>query len=152
MDEIYLKQVRALLDDNVIGSIANVASFLYETLHDVNWVGYYFHRDDKLILGPFMGKIACSKLALDKGVCAKAFRDKSVTYVRDVHNFDGHIACDADSRSELVLPLYNKEKVIGVLDIDAPITDRFNQDDIDMLSEVAMIISAYLSGYDQAAS
>ncbi len=93
-----------------------------------------------------MGKVACSKLSLDKGVCAKAFNDKEVTYVRDVHEFKGHIACDSASKSELVLPLYSNEKVIGVLDIDAPITDRFDIDEIAFLDKVAKILSTYLSG------
>ena len=147
MNGTFLKEIEALFDENVIGSLANIASAIYHEVKDLNWVGYYFIKDRYLYLGPFSGKVACSILTLDKGVCAKAVRDRSVTYIKDVHAIEDHIACDSASASELVLPLYKDKKVIGVLDIDAPITDRFAEFEIELFKDISSMISTYLEAH-----
>jgi len=102
---------------------------LYNALEDVNWLGVYVLRDDELVLGPYQGKPACVRLALDKGVCGVAASSLKTQRVADVHTFTGHVVCDPDSRSELVVPLVVNDQLIGVLDIDSPSTGRFNEAD-----------------------
>ena len=145
MKDILIKQIKELLTDNVIGSLANVAAAIYYESEDLNWVGYYFYKDEHLDLGPFQGRPACICLALDRGVCAKAFKDNDTVCVANVHAFPGHIACDSASASELVVPLRVNGEPIGVLDIDAPIKNRFNSDDIAIIEAVGEVLSEYLS-------
>src|SRR5210317_1760698 len=120
-------QLHALLDDesDALAATSNFVGLLYNAIDDINWLGIYVLRGDELVLGPFQGKPACVHIALDEGVCGAAASTQQTQRVADVHAFPGHIACDPDSRSELVVPLIVHDKLIGVLDIDSPITDRF---------------------------
>ena len=124
-------QVHALLDNeqDALAAAANFVALLYNALDDVNWLGIYVLRGDELVLGPFQGKPACVHIALDEGVCGAAASTSQTQRVADVHAFPGHIACDPDSRSELVVPLIAHGQLIGVLDIDSPLTHRFSEED-----------------------
>lgn len=146
MDDLLYKQVLALGDESdLIAYLANVSACLNEGLHNINWVGFYLYKNDELVLGPFQGKVACSHLPINKGVCGVSFAKEKVLNVKDVHKFDGHIACDSASNSELVLPLFNKSKCVGVLDIDSPIYERFSEQDVTLLTNISKLISEYLS-------
>ncbi|MCC8378351.1 MULTISPECIES: GAF domain-containing protein [Xenorhabdus] len=114
---------------NLIASLANTSSLLYEHLDNVNWVGFYLVDGDTLVLGPFQGKIACVRIPIGKGVCGTAVEKNSIQRISDVHAFPGHIACDANSNAEIVLPLEINGQVIGVLDIDSTVFDRFDEYD-----------------------
>jgi GAF domain-containing protein len=138
------QQLAALLagERDGLANSANLAALLYEALPDLNWAGFYFMRGGELVLGPFQGKVACVRIALERGVCGAAARERRVMLVPDVHAFPGHIACDAASRSELVVPLLQDDgKLLGVLDLDSPVVARFDQDDADGLTEsVALLL------------
>lgn len=113
-----------------IANAANTAALLFGTMPDVNWAGFYFLRSEsELVLGPFQGKPACVRIAVGRGVCGTAVERGTTIRVEDVHAFSGHIACDADSRSELVVPLIRQGSVFGVLDLDSPLVGRFDADD-----------------------
>lgn len=112
-----------------LANAANMSALLYQLLPDVNWVGYYFLQNDELVLGPFQGKVACVRIALGRGVCGTAAERREILVVPDVHEFPGHIACDAASRSEIVLPLTQNGQLIGVLDLDSPTPARFDDQD-----------------------
>ena len=114
---------------DLIANAANMAALLFQTLPDVNWAGFYFLRDADLVLGPFQGRVACVRIPLGRGVCGTAAQERRTIVVPDVHEFPGHIACDAASRSEIVVPLLQGDTLLGVLDIDSPIVDRFSDDD-----------------------
>ena len=124
-------QVHALLDDeqDALAATSNFVGLLYNALEDVNWLGVYVLREDELVLGPFQGKPACVRIALDEGVCGAAASSLQTQRVADVHAFAGHVVCDPDSRSELVVPLLVHDQLIGVLDIDSPSTGRFDETD-----------------------
>ncbi len=109
--------------------MANASALLYHAMQDVNWAGFYLVRGDHLILGPFQGKVACVRIAKGKGVCGTAWEEERIQLVPDVHAFAGHIACDPDSRSEIVLPVRREGKVVAVLDIDSPVPGRFTEED-----------------------
>nr|WP_275660410.1 GAF domain-containing protein [Shewanella sp. Isolate13] len=125
------RQVQALLtgEDDTIAALANFSALLNDNLTDLNWVGFYLLKHNELVLGPFQGKVACSRIPLGKGVCGTAVVTNSTQRVDDVHQFVGHIACDSASNSELVVPLRRNGKVIGVLDIDSPSLSRFSEID-----------------------
>jgi len=132
--ELYgdlLSQAKGLLHDehDRIANAANFSALLYHSLPDVNWVGFYFMKDGELLVGPFQGKPACVHIALGKGVCGTAAKTREVQLVPDVNAFPGHIFCDGDSLSELVVPLVVKGEVIGVLDLDSPKLARFDKED-----------------------
>jgi GAF domain-containing protein len=124
-------QLAALLEGetDLIANTANMASLLYHALPDVNWVGFYLLKDGVLVLGPFNGEPACVRIAMGKGVCGSAAAARKSLVVEDVHAFPGHIACDAASRSELVVPLIKDGNVLGVLDLDSPLPGRFTAED-----------------------
>jgi GAF domain-containing protein len=124
-------QLCALLADepDALAATGNFVALLYNAMHDVNWLGVYVLRGDKLVLGPFQGKPACVRIALGDGVCGTAAATLTTQRIDDVHAFPGHIACDPDSRSELVVPLLVNDKLIGVLDIDSPSLARFSSAD-----------------------
>jgi len=124
-------QLRALLvnETDALASASNFVALLYNAMHDINWLGVYVLRGDALVLGPFQGKPACVHIAVGSGVCGTAAATLKTQRVADVHQFEGHIACDADSRSELVVPLISNGQLIGVLDIDSPTPDRFTEID-----------------------
>ena len=131
-------------EDDLIANLANIAAFVYHSLHELNWAGFYVIKGEQLVLGPFVGKPACTRIALDKGVCGAAATKKQVIVVPDVHQFPGHIACDSDSNSEIVLPIYKNGEVFGVLDVDSPEFDRFSTLDAEWLTKIAGCISRYL--------
>ena len=124
-------QLAALLEGetDLIANTANMASLVYHALPDVNWAGFYFLKGDVLVLGPFNGNPACVRIAMGKGVCGSAAAARESRLVEDVHAFPGHIACDAASRSELVVPLLKDGRVLGVLDLDSPLPGRFTTED-----------------------
>ena len=133
-------QLHALLDEepDALAAAANFVGLLYNTLTEINWLGIYVLRGDELVLGPFQGKPACVHIALDEGVCGAAASSLQTQRIADVQAFPGHIVCDPDSRSELVVPLVSHGNLIGVLDIDSPITRRFSEADqtgIEMLCD-----------------
>ena len=136
-----LQQKMSALTDGVpyrISNLANAAALLWEELPDINWVGFYLLEGDKLILGPFQGKVACTEIPVGKGVCGTAAATLKTQVVADVHEFPGHIACDASSRSEIVIPLVDASGALyGVLDIDSPVLNRFTEEDRIGLEKIA---------------
>jgi GAF domain-containing protein len=136
------QQLSALIGDerDLIANAANTAALLFDLLPDLNWAGFYLLKGGELVLGPFQGKPACIRIPIGKGVCGTAAATRATQRVADVHEFPGHIACDAASRSELVVPLLGPDGLlIGVLDLDSPIPDRFNADDQDGIEAIAAI-------------
>jgi L-methionine (R)-S-oxide reductase len=135
------EQVTALLGDerDPIANAANVSAYLFMSLPRVNWVGFYFLRGGELIVGPFQGKPACVRIDVGKGVCGTAAARRESVLVADVHEFPGHIACDVDSRSELVVPLIKDGVLLGVLDLDSPDISRFDDADKAGLEQIAAI-------------
>jgi GAF domain-containing protein len=140
-------QARALLkgERDPIANAANMAALVFHTLPDLNWAGFYWRRKDELVLGPFQGKPACVRIAMGKGVCGTAARDKRTVVVPDVDKFPGHIACDSASRSEIVVPVMRTIDVLGVLDVDSPSLARFDADDATGLEE---LVSLFLLATD----
>ena len=134
-EKTLIEQLRALTDGvpYLYANLANASALLYETLPQVNWVGFYLLKDGELWLGPFQGRPACVRIMIGKGVCGTAVKEDRTLRVDDVHEFPGHIACDAASRSELVIPLHAKGKTAGVLDIDSPAERRFTAEDQQIL-------------------
>ena len=114
---------------DAVANMANVAALLWQFLPDVNWTGFYRMTGGELVLGPFQGKAACIRIPVGKGVCGAAVADKATQLVADVHAFEGHIACDAESRAELVVPLLRDGQVLGVIDLDSPTPSRFSNED-----------------------
>lgn len=142
-----LAQARALLhgEPDRIANAANLAALIFHSLPDLNWAGFYLFDGKELVLGPFQGLPACVRIQLDKGVCGAAARLRQTQRVADVHAFPGHIACDAASRSEIVIPLVQGEKLIGVLDIDSPLPARFDAEDQAGLEAIAAAFVASLA-------
>jgi len=129
--ELIQKQVEAIItgESDIIANMANISALLFESLSDVNWVGFYRTLPEELVLGPFQGKVACIRIPLGRGVCGTAVSENKTMRIANVHDFSGHIACDANSNSEIVIPIKVDNKVIAVLDIDSPIFERFDEDD-----------------------
>lgn len=136
--------VQAMTEDvpHEIANLSNTAALLWEYLPDINWAGFYKLDGDTLVLYPFQGKPACIEIPVGKGVCGTCIQEKRVIRVADVHKFPGHIACDSASRSEIVLPIYKKGALWGVLDIDSPFVDRFSQEDEQGLGKITEIIGS----------
>jgi len=134
-------QAKALLSGQThrVANAANLAALLYMELPDVNWVGFYFLEQDRLMLGPFQGQPACVEIPVGQGVCGTAVACGEIQRVSNVHDFAGHIACDTDSESELVIPLSQNGIILGVLDLDSPSQDRFSKEDETGLAEIAEI-------------
>jgi GAF domain-containing protein len=139
--ESIVEQASALLagQNDLVANAANLSSLLFHALDEVNWVGFYFLKGDELIVGPFQGRPACVTIPMGRGVCGTAAQQRVVQRVADVHTFEGHIACDLASRSEIVIPLSRNGELIGVLDLDSPVTDRFGQDDEAFLLRIAAV-------------
>jgi len=114
---------------DLIANAANFAALIFHALPDLNWAGFYFLKDDELVLGPFQGRPACVRIGIGKGVCGTAASTRATTIVPNVHEFPGHIACDSASNSEIVVPLIKGDQLIGVLDLDSPIDGRFDNED-----------------------
>ena len=155
MYELLIKQTQTILDGetDVIANLSNVSAVLNEALPKINWVGFYLMKQGKLILGPFQGKLACIHIPLGRGVCGTAAGTGKLQLVKNVHEFPGHIACDSASNSEIVVPMKWNEKVIGVLDIDSPEFERFDETDAKHLQEIVELIVngcdwANACGYD----
>ncbi|WP_127586551.1 GAF domain-containing protein [Paenibacillus koleovorans] len=131
--ESVIGQMKSLLEgeSDRIANLSNISALLNQFLEQINWVGFYLFKEGELVLGPFQGLPACVRIPLNRGVCGKAARERATVRVDDVHAFPGHIACDAASQSEIVIPLLKEGELLGVLDIDSPILSRF--DDVDQL-------------------
>ncbi|UXR68850.1 MULTISPECIES: GAF domain-containing protein [unclassified Staphylococcus] len=144
--DLLARQLDALLEGetDLIANLSNASALLNENLDEINWVGFYLMKNGALILGPFQGKPACVHIAVGSGVCGTAVQENKIQRVADVNAFPGHIACDAASQSEIVVPIHKGEEVIGVLDIDAPITERFSQEDEDGLAKFVEILEKHL--------
>ncbi|EZH66711.1 hypothetical protein DH09_01865 [Bacillaceae bacterium JMAK1] len=134
--EMLYKQLDALLEDETdnIANMSNATALLNQFLDRTNWVGFYLMKDGELVLGPFQGLPACVRIAVGKGVCGTAVETKETQVIQDVHQFPGHIACDAASQSEVVVPIIVNDEVIGVLDIDSPEKSRFTEEEGELLT------------------
>ncbi|MCH4382900.1 GAF domain-containing protein [Staphylococcus haemolyticus] len=144
---LLTKQLQSLIEDeqNLIAILSNTSAILNDNLDQINWVGFYLIENEELILGPFQGHPACVHIAIGKGVCGTAVAEDKTQLVKDVHAFPGHIACDANSKSEIVIPIHVKNEIIGVLDIDAPITDRFTNEDKEGLEVIVKVLEKQLT-------
>lgn len=142
------EQARGLLhgERDRIANAANFAALVYQALPDLNWAGFYFFDGTELVVGPFQGKPACVRIALGKGVCGTAAATRATQVVRDVNAFPGHIACDAASQSEIVVPLYAGDQLIGVWDVDSPKVARFDDEDRIGMERLARIFMDSLHG------
>ena len=132
-------------EHDLIANTANFSALVYNSMPDLNWAGFYLLKEDELVLGPFQGKPACIRIKRGRGVCGTALAEASTQLVPDVHAFPGHIACDAASRSELVVPVFAKGEVIGVFDLDSPLPNRFDQVDADGIQSLLKILEATLA-------
>ncbi|ATH73287.1 GAF domain-containing protein [Bacillus altitudinis] len=150
--QLLIKQVEAITDGepDLIANLANAAALLYHSLPEVNWAGFYLAKGGELVLGPFNGLPACVRIPSGKGVCGTAFATGDVQRIADVHAFPGHIACDAASQSEIVIPLKVNGQIIGVLDIDSPVKDRFNEVDETYLVQFTEVLQHALSASTDA--
>ena len=135
---LLIKQLDSLVlkNDNQISSLANCCAVLKQSFSKISWVGFYLYDGTKLYLGPFQGKVACTNIEIGKGVCGKAFELKQTIIVPDVSNFPGHIVCDSDSKSEIVTPLINGDKLFGVLDLDSADYNSFDEIDKQYLEQM----------------
>ncbi|MEM7081291.1 MAG: GAF domain-containing protein [Pseudomonadota bacterium] len=142
--DVLLQQATALFDGerHFVANCANLCALLFMTLEDVNWAGVYLMDGDELIVGPFQGLPACTRIGMGKGVCGTAAQSRQIQRVDNVHEFDGHIACDSASNSEIVLPIVRGDTLLGVLDIDSPIYARFSQHDEAGLSRIVDVLVA----------
>lgn len=131
-------------DDFYITSLSNASAILWMFLENINWSGFYLYRNDELVLGPFQGKPACTRIMIGKGVCGTAAQNLETALVYNVHEFEGHIACDSASNSEIVIPLIQNGRLIGVMDIDSPSIGRFDETDKKYLEEFAEILCKYI--------
>jgi len=149
--ENLLESLEALVDPYAgwLASLSNILSVLYHEIPELNWIGVYFFNGKELVLGPFQGKLACTRIPLHKGVCGAAFSQNKSFLVPWVEDFPGHIACDAASQSEIVIPLHVGGKPWGVLDIDSPQKERFFSQDLELFEAAAKIIEKALTPYWQ---
>jgi len=141
--KLLLKQLRELLNrnDHELSNLSNLTSVLKQTFNKISWVGFYLYDKEKLYLGPFQGKVACTTIEIGKGVCGTAAEKKGTIVVPDVDKFSGHIACDSDSKSEIVLPIINKDgELFGVLDLDSSEYNSFNETDKIYLEEICKFL------------
>lgn len=144
--DLLTEQAEAFCEDtpDEVAAMANLSSLIYYTLDRLNWAGFYRVKGEELILGPFQGKVACIRIAKGRGVCGTAWKEDRVLVVPDVHAFPGHIACDVDSQSEIVVPIHRGGEVIGVLDIDSPVLNRFDDADREGLTALVQCFERYL--------
>jgi GAF domain-containing protein len=131
-------------ETDMIANLSIISSLLFDQMQDVNWAGFYLFKDEQLVLGPFQGKPACIRIPLGKGVCGTAAQTLKPVLVKDVHEFEGHITCDAASNSEIVLPIVVGGKLVGVLDIDSPTVGRFEQADVEGLLPIANLVQTLI--------
>lgn len=144
--ELVIKQLSALVHDehNRIANLSNASALLNQFLNTINWVGFYLMEDGQLVLGPFQGLPACVRIPLGRGVCGTAAGERRTVLVPNVHEFPGHIACDAASQSEIVVPIIVNDQVVGVLDIDSPVTNRFDELDQAYLEKFVAELASHL--------
>lgn len=144
--KILLVRLEGMLssEDDWLANLANASALLYENLENINWAGFYLYKQGELILGPFQGKTACTRIKIGKGVCGTAAERKCTLVVRDVHEFPGHIACDSASNSEIVVPIICNDSLVGVLDIDSPIFERFDSVDSNYLEKFVDKLNKYV--------
>lgn len=137
-------QLSALMEGerDALANLANAAALIYQALPDLNWAGFYLYKQGMLVLGPFQGMPACVRIPLSRGVCGAAARERRTQVVGDVYAFPGHIACDAASRSEIVAPLLDGDRLLGVLDVDSPLPGRFDEGDREGLEALARRLTA----------
>ena len=137
-------QLAALMEGerDVLANLANAGALIYQALPDLNWAGFYLYKEGMLVLGPFQGMPACVRIPLMRGVCGAAARERRTQVVPDVHAFPGHIACDAASRSEIVVPLLDGDRLLGVLDMDSPLPGRFDERDREGLEALTRLLIA----------
>ena len=146
MNKTDYKQLNAQLSSVISGipytmtNLANASALLFEKLERISWAGFYIIKEGKLVLGPFQGKVACTIIALGKGVCGTVAQEDRTRVVPDVNKFPGHIACDSASKSEIVIPMHRNGELFGVLDIDSPFFDRFDEEDRKGLEEFVSIL------------
>ena len=142
--QLFIAQATALVseEENLVTNLSNLSALYKEYLPNTNWVGFYLldEVNNNLVLGPFQGKIACTRIPFHKGVCGHCYTARETIYVKDVHKFPGHIACDSDTNSELVIPIIQNDKVVALLDIDSIEFDRFSEEEIAAFNEVTKII------------
>jgi GAF domain-containing protein len=131
-------------ETDAIANLANASALLFNRLPDLNWAGFYLLKGGELVLGPFHGKPACIRIAVGKGVCGTAVAKRRTIVVPDVHKFEGHIVCDPDSRSEIVVPIFSGQKVRAVLDLDSPIINRFDAVDQRGLEQFVQVLAAHI--------
>ena len=145
--ELLTAQALSLIEGekDLTANLANISALLNMNLECINWVGFYLLKGNQLVLGPFQGNVACVRIELDKGVCGKAFSTNTTQRIADVHDFPGHIACDAASQSEIVVPINQNGKTVAVLDIDSPTTKRFNEIDEAGLNHLISSIQNHLA-------
>jgi L-methionine (R)-S-oxide reductase len=145
-DQLAAQLTSLLLGErDLIANTANFSALIFNHLQDVNWVGFYFLKNEELLLGPFQGRPACVHIALGQGVCGTAAIKRATTIVPNVHEFPGHIACDNASNSEIVIPLIQGKKLLGVLDLDSPVTGRFDENDASGLEVLVKILLASIT-------
>lgn len=140
--KLLLEQIKSIIDPSLplVSNLSN-ASAVLKDMENINWVGFYLANGDKLYLGPFQGDVACTIIPKGKGVCGTSFEKKETIIVPNVNEFKGHIACSSLSKSEIVVPIIKNNEVVALIDVDAPIYDRFNNEDKAFLNEVAEILS-----------
>ena len=149
-EEERLKYMNMLLvaqlssEKDSLANISNATAIINACIDNINWAGFYFLKGDELVLGPFQGLPACNRIGIGKGVCGTAVATKEVQLVPDVHEFPGHIACDSASNSEVVLPIIKDDKIIGVLDIDSPIKERFTELHVKYLQKFIDTLNEYI--------
>lgn len=142
----FQNQIFSLLDlnDNLISNLSNFCAALKQTLDKISWVGFYFFDGEKLFLGPFQGKVACTNISIGKGVCGTAAKEKKTIVVTDVTKFHNHIFCDANSKSEIVIPIVKEDELIGVLDIDSTVINSFNKTDKKYLEKLCGYLANHI--------
>lgn len=140
------EEAKALIEGVLypISNLANLSALIYQNLENINWAGFYLAEGGCLMLGPFQGKPACIKIPFGKGVCGTAAAEDRTVLVPDVHEFSGHIACDSASRSEIVIPVHRGSQLMGVLDIDSPVTGRFSEEDQKGLEKIVKVLEKNL--------
>ena len=140
--KLLLSQIKSIIDPNLplVSNLSNVSAILNQ-MENINWVGFYLVKNDTLYLGPFQGDVACTIIPKGKGVCGASFEKKETIIVPNVNEFKGHIACSSLSKSEIVTPIIKNNEVVALIDIDAPIFDRFSNEDKELLEEVASVLA-----------
>ncbi|MBN2795549.1 MAG: GAF domain-containing protein [Clostridia bacterium] len=131
-------------EEDWLANLSNASALIWLLIEDINWAGFYLYKKGKLILGPFQGKPACVNIEIGKGVCGTAAETRTTQLVKNVHDFPGHIACDSASNSEIVIPIIHNNELIGVLDIDSPIMNRFDEDDLKGFEKFVQTLNKYM--------